>query len=159
VPSSYSPHTASRPDSSLLLYDHARWHDLSHARRTNTLIILYDWLNSARRSGGNEPNGHQETSMQQETSTEELPPKPRVLIIAELCHPHWASVPLLAYSLVSELSKRDDLEITLVSQVRSREVLQADPIAERVRLHFIDSEFIAIPIGRLSTMIRGGVQL
>src|SRR5262249_8092744 len=97
--------------------------------------------------------------MQHELSTDERPQTLRVLIIAELCHPHWASVPLLAYSLVSELSKRDDLEITLVSQVRSREALEADPIAKRVHLHFIDSEFIAIPIGRLSTMIRGGVQL
>src|SRR5580704_13201153 len=97
--------------------------------------------------------------MQNEASNDARPRKLRILIIAELCHPHWSSVPLLTYSLVNELSKRDDLEITLVSQIRSREALLADPIADRVHLHFIDNEFVARPIGRFSTFLRGGTQL
>ena len=74
--------------------------------------------------------------MQTELSRESRLRKLRILLVAELCHPHWTSVPLLAYSLAQALSQRDDLDITLVSQVRSREALEADPIAERVALHY-----------------------
>jgi glycosyltransferase involved in cell wall biosynthesis len=85
--------------------------------------------------------------------------KLRILLIAELCHPHWTSVPLLGYSLARALSQRDDLDITLVSQIRSREALESDPIAQNVVLHFIDSEFVARPLHRLSKMLRRGNQL
>jgi glycosyltransferase involved in cell wall biosynthesis len=97
--------------------------------------------------------------MPNEFSNARRPRKLRILIIAELCHPNWASVPLLTYSLVNELSQRDDLEITMVSQVRSRVALQADPIADRVNLQFIDTEFISRLFGRLSRVIRRGNQL
>jgi glycosyltransferase involved in cell wall biosynthesis len=92
--------------------------------------------------------------MLNEFSNEQRPRKLRVLILAELCHPNWASVPLLTYSLVNELSQRDDLDLTVVSQVRSRVALQADSIADRVKLHFIDTEFIARFFGHLSKVIR-----
>jgi len=83
----------------------------------------------------------------------------RILLIAELCHPHWSSVPLLAYSLAKALSQRDDVDITLVSQIRSRKALESDPIAESVALHFIDNEFVARPIFRLGELLRWGSQL
>ena len=55
-------------------------------------------------------------------------------------------MPLVAYSLARALAAREDLAITLVSQVRNRAVLEADPIADQVRLHFIDNEFIGRPL-------------
>jgi glycosyltransferase involved in cell wall biosynthesis len=85
--------------------------------------------------------------------------KLRVLIIAELCNPLWTSVPLEAYSLAEALSARDDLDITLVSQVRSRAALEADPIAARVDLQFIDNEFVGRPFFRVGQWLRGGDQL
>jgi len=68
-------------------------------------------------------------------------------------------VPLLAYSLAKALSQRDDVDITLVSHIRSREALESDPIAERVALHFIDNESVARPMFRLGEMLRRGSQL
>ena len=85
--------------------------------------------------------------------------KLRILLLAELCNPRWASTPLVVYSLARALSERDDVEITLVSQVRSREVLESDPIANKVDLHFIDTEFIGRPLWRLGQFLRGGSQL
>jgi glycosyltransferase involved in cell wall biosynthesis len=97
--------------------------------------------------------------MQTENSRPQHPRKLRILLIAELCHPHWTSVPLEAYSLAKALAQRDDLDITLVSQIRSREALESDPIAERVALHFIDNEFVARPMFRLGKMLQRGSQL
>jgi glycosyltransferase involved in cell wall biosynthesis len=85
--------------------------------------------------------------------------KMRVLLIAELCNPLWSSVPLEAYSLAKALSARDDLEITLVSQVRSRTALESDPIAGQVQFEFIDNEFVGRPLYRVSEWLRGGNQL
>ena len=85
--------------------------------------------------------------------------KLRILLLAELCHPHWASSPLVAYSLARARSERDDVEITLVSQVRSREALESDPIANKVDLHLIDNEFISRPFFRIGQLLRGGSQL
>ena len=85
--------------------------------------------------------------------------KLRILLLAELCNPQWPSVPLEAYSLARALSERDDVEITLVSQVRSREALESDPIADKVDLHLIDNEFISRPFFRLGQFLRGGSQL
>src|SRR5262249_52948733 len=98
-------------------------------------------------------------SMPIDAPNDPRPRKLRILLLAELCHPQWASVPLLAYSLAKELSRRDDLDVTLVSQIRSRDALLADSIADLAKLHFINSEFVAWPMGRLSTILRGGTQL
>jgi glycosyltransferase involved in cell wall biosynthesis len=65
----------------------------------------------------------------------------------------------VAYSLAKALAQRDDVDITLVSQVRSRKALESDPIAESVTLQFIDNEFVARPMFRLGNMLRRGSQL
>jgi glycosyltransferase involved in cell wall biosynthesis len=85
--------------------------------------------------------------------------KLRVLLLAESCNPRWPSVPLEAYSLAKALSEREDLDITLVSQVRNCEALESDPIAARVHLHFINTEFVARPFYGIAEWLRGGSQL
>ena len=57
------------------------------------------------------------------------------------------------------LSERPDLDLTLVTQVRNRSALEADPIATQARFCFVDNEFIARPLHRLSTRLRGGTSL
>ena len=84
------------------------------------------------------------------------PQKLRILVLAEWCNPRWTSGPLVAYSLARALAERGDLDITLVSQVRNREALEADPIADRVPIHYIDTEFVGRPFHRLSEFIRRG---
>jgi glycosyltransferase involved in cell wall biosynthesis len=77
-------------------------------------------------------------------------------LIAEACNPTWASVPLVGYNFARALAERDDVQVTLVSQVRNRAALEADPIASRVRLHLIDNEWVARPLYLLSRLLRGG---
>ena len=84
---------------------------------------------------------------------------PRVLLIAEACHPAWTSVPLVGYNFARALAARPDLQVTLVSQVRNRSALEADPIAAAVRLHFVDNEWLARPLYRLARLLRGGTAL
>jgi glycosyltransferase involved in cell wall biosynthesis len=97
--------------------------------------------------------------MQTEISRPQRPRKLRVLLIAELCHPHWTSVPLEAYSLARALGQREDVDLTLVSQIRSRKALESDPIAEQAALQFIDNEFLARPMFRLGEILQLGSQL
>jgi glycosyltransferase involved in cell wall biosynthesis len=83
----------------------------------------------------------------------------RVLLIAEACNPTWTSVPLVGYNFARALAARPDLDVTLVSHVRNRAALEDDPIASKARLCFIDNEWLARPLYRLSTLIRGGQNL
>ncbi len=88
-----------------------------------------------------------------------LPDRLRVLLIAEACNPTWTSVPLVGYNFARALAERPDLEVTLVSQVRNRAALQADPIAALARLHFVDNEWLARPLYKLARFLRGGTAL
>jgi phosphatidylinositol alpha-1,6-mannosyltransferase len=83
----------------------------------------------------------------------------RVLILAEACNPSWSSVPLLGYNFAKALSDRPDLDATLVTQVRNRESLEADPISKNVPITYIDNEAISRPLFRLSRFLRGGTSL
>jgi len=79
----------------------------------------------------------------------------RVLLIAEACNPTWTSVPLVGYNMARALAERSDLDLTIVSQVRNRAALLADPIASLARLSFIDNEWVAAPLHKLITFLRG----
>ncbi len=83
----------------------------------------------------------------------------RVLLIAEACNPTWTSVPLVGYNFARALAERSDLDVTLVSQVRNRKALEADPIASLARLHFIDNEWLAAPMYSFARLLRGGTAL
>src|SRR5947209_10755668 len=83
----------------------------------------------------------------------------RVLLIAEQCHPDWPSVPLEGYHHARALAARPDLAVTLVTHVRNRAALTADPILGRVPTYFVDNEWIARPLHRLSRLLRGGDRL
>ena len=85
--------------------------------------------------------------------------KLRILLIAEACNPTWTSVPLLAYFLARALAARDDLAVTLVTQVRNLKSLESDPIRDDLQLQIIDNEFVARPIFLISHWLRGGNQL
>src|SRR5437588_6613615 len=83
----------------------------------------------------------------------------RVLVIAEACNPTWTSVPLVGYHFARALADRPDLDVTLVSHVRNRPALETDSIAAKARLHFIDNEWLARPLYKLSKFLRGGQSL
>ena len=54
---------------------------------------------------------------------------------------------------------RDDLAVTLVTHVNNRAALAGDPLSQRANIHFIDNEWLARPIWKLSKLLRGGEKL
>jgi len=80
----------------------------------------------------------------------------RVLVIAEACNPTWTSVPLVGYQFARALAKRSDLEVTVATHVRNRPALADDELAQLARICYIDNEWLARPLHRLSGLVRGG---
>ena len=83
----------------------------------------------------------------------------RVLLIAEACNPTWTSVPLVGYNIARALSARPDLKVTLISHIRNRAALQTDPLTRQADVHFIDNEWLASPLHKLASKLRGGQSL
>jgi glycosyltransferase involved in cell wall biosynthesis len=79
----------------------------------------------------------------------------RVLLIAEACNPTWSSVPLVGYNFARALAERDDLELTVCTQPRNRAALEADPLARRAEVVYIDNEWVAAPLYRVGELLRG----
>lgn len=80
----------------------------------------------------------------------------RVLLIAEACNPAWSSVPLVGYNFVRALAERGDLEVTVCTHPRNRPALQGDPLSRLAEIAYIDNEWLASPLHRLSMLLRGG---
>lgn len=102
------------------------------------------------------PHGADQTPSTAADRDGRQPAKLRILLIAEACNPTWSSVPLVGYNLARSLSARDDLEVTLVSQIRNRDALEADSIAKSAELNYVDNEFAARPLYRMAQLLRGG---
>lgn len=83
----------------------------------------------------------------------------RVLLMAEACNPTWTSVPLVGYNFARALSEHPDLQVTLVSHVRNQSALESDAIADTARLVFVNNEWIAKPLFKLGSIVRGGKSL
>lgn len=78
----------------------------------------------------------------------------RALILAEDCNPEWPSLPIVGYQMVKALCRI--AKVTLATHVRNRENL-----AGRLRdleVAFIDNEYVAAPLHKLATWVRGGEQ-
>jgi glycosyltransferase involved in cell wall biosynthesis len=83
----------------------------------------------------------------------------RILLIAEACNPSWTSVPLVGYQFARALAARSDLDVTVATHVRNRPALTDDPLARLARVCYIDNEWLARPMHRLSRLVRGGQSL
>ncbi|MEM6682837.1 MAG: glycosyltransferase family 4 protein [Pseudomonadota bacterium] len=82
--------------------------------------------------------------------------KLRVLILADQCNPEWPSLPIVGYKYALALA--DLCDATIVTHERNRQnILKAGRMVEL--FDFIDTEYVARPLYKLSTFLRGGDQV
>ena len=77
----------------------------------------------------------------------------RVLVLAEDCNPEWPSLPVVGYKYARALAQIAD--VTIVTHVRNKpNIDKAGELSDRVV--YIDNEWIARPMYRAATVLRGG---
>ncbi|EKE43256.1 hypothetical protein OCGS_2593 [Oceaniovalibus guishaninsula JLT2003] len=88
----------------------------------------------------------------------------RILILASDCNPEWPSLPVVGYKYAVALSRVCD--VVVATQVRNRpNILKLHPDAGEavpgapLSFVFIDTEYIAAPLHRLSRVLRGGTDV
>jgi len=77
----------------------------------------------------------------------------RALVLAEECNPAWPSLPLVGYNTCRALAER--LDLVVATHVRNRASL-GDGGLGRAEVVFIDNEYVARPMYRAATRLRGG---
>lgn len=78
----------------------------------------------------------------------------RVLLYADACNPNFTSEPLIAYNTCRSISEHVD-EAVVVTQVRNREAISEHGMGG-AEVVYLDTEYIARPISRLSLSLRLG---
>jgi glycosyltransferase involved in cell wall biosynthesis len=77
----------------------------------------------------------------------------RVLLLADDCNPEWPSLPVVGYKACKAIAER--VETVVVTQLRNRENLEKHGFG-KARVEYLDTEYVARPISKLSTFLRGG---
>jgi glycosyltransferase involved in cell wall biosynthesis len=77
----------------------------------------------------------------------------RVLLLADECNPEWPSLPVVGYQTCRALAGVTD--VTVVTQVRNRPNIERAGCGS-ARVEYVDTEYVAGPVHRLSTRLRGG---
>ena len=77
----------------------------------------------------------------------------RALILADSCNPEWPSLPVVGYKAAIALAEVCD--VTLATHVRNRENIDKHG-SGRAEVVYLDNEYIAGPMYKASTIIRGG---
>lgn len=81
---------------------------------------------------------------------------PRVLVLAEDCNPEWPSLPVVGYKYARALA--GEVDAVIVTHIRNRENIEkAGELTGKVT--YIDNEWLARPMYRLATRLRGGSEV
>lgn len=77
----------------------------------------------------------------------------RALVLADSCNPEWPSLPIVGYKAAIALGEVCD--VTLATHVRNRENIEKHGKG-KCEVVYLDNEYIAKPMYKASTIIRGG---
>ncbi|MEM9191973.1 MAG: glycosyltransferase [Myxococcota bacterium] len=80
----------------------------------------------------------------------------RVLLLADDCNPEWPSLPVVGYKAARAIGRTVDL--VLATHVRNRPNIEKHGFPEG-EVRYLDNEYLAAPMHRLSTLLRGGEQV
>jgi glycosyltransferase involved in cell wall biosynthesis len=80
----------------------------------------------------------------------------RVLILAESCNPQWPSLPVVAYKACRAIA--DHAEVLVATHVRNRSAISEQGCG-RAEVAFLDNEYIASPLFKVSKLLRGGTDV
>jgi glycosyltransferase involved in cell wall biosynthesis len=91
--------------------------------------------------------------LRQESTVQEGARRPRVLLLADDCNPDWPSLPVVGYKACRAIGER--VNAVVATQVRNQPAITRDGIG-KCKVVYIDNEYIARPMFRLSRILRGG---
>lgn len=77
----------------------------------------------------------------------------RVLLVADDCNPQWPSLPVVGYHTCRTIA--DLTDAVVVTQVRNRPNIEQAGMG-RADVVYVDSEYVAAPVHKLSRKLRGG---
>ncbi len=77
----------------------------------------------------------------------------RVLLLADDCNPDWPSLPAVGYKACKALGEKVDAVVA--THVRNEPAIRREGIG-RCEVVYVDNEYIARPMHRLSQILRGG---
>jgi glycosyltransferase involved in cell wall biosynthesis len=77
----------------------------------------------------------------------------RVLLLANDCNPDWPSLPVVGYNACRGIAEH--LDATVATHIRNAGAIEAKGLG-RARVEYIDNEWIASPMYKAATWLRGG---
>ena len=80
----------------------------------------------------------------------------RILILADDCNPEWPSLPIVAYKATRAIAELVD--VVVATQIRNRENIAKVGFG-RAKIIYIDNEYIAGPLHKFATLLRGGADV
>jgi glycosyltransferase involved in cell wall biosynthesis len=80
----------------------------------------------------------------------------RVLIVASDCNPEWPSLPSVGYNAIRAIAEQT--EAVVATHLRNREALAKAGLGT-AEIAYMDNEYVARPMYRLGTLLRGGTQV
>ena len=77
----------------------------------------------------------------------------RVLLLANDCNPDWPSLPVVGYNACRGIA--GEVDVVVATHVRNRANIAARGFG-RAQVEYIDNEYIASPMYKAATWLRGG---
>jgi glycosyltransferase involved in cell wall biosynthesis len=80
----------------------------------------------------------------------------RALLLADDCNPEWPSLPVVGFKCACAIAEHVD--VTVATHVRNRPNVEKVGMG-RARVEYLDTEYVAKPLYKLNTWLRGGTDV